>query len=286
VKTIRKSAMATTLCLLAPALVFHARAQQLKTAKEIMDFSDAKTAGYKTWSADYSQTASTPNGQMTVSGQMIHKQPGKMWVHLDMPVMGQQGQMTMFLGGDGILWQIMDVGLEHQIIKIDVNKVTSNAAAQTGLSVDPLAKMDPSKQWEVGRQIFNFTVTESQKLDSQPMYVMDGSWKLAALTNQQMAKAVALIGRSRVFIGQNDGFPHRFEQFDKSKTNLVAAMEFKNVKFNLDVPDSTFVYRPPADAQVMDMTPMLEMQLQPSKTVGQPPPAAGPPAARPAPVPK
>lgn len=282
-----KHIAATTLYLVLPGFAFHAGAQAPKTAKEIMDFSAAKTAGYRTWSADYSQTANMAGGQMNVNGQMIHKQSGKMWVQMDIPVMGQRGKMTMFLGDDGILWQVMDVGLQHQIAKIDVNRVTSNATAQTGVSVDPLARMDPSKEWETGKQIFDFTVTESQKLDGQPMYVMEGSWKPAVLTNQQMAKAVAMIGRSRVFIGQNDGFPHRFERFDKSKTNLVTAMEFKNVKFNVDVADSTFVYRPPADAQVMDMTPMLELQQQAGRSAGPTPRAAEPPpAAPPAPAPQ
>lgn len=282
-----KYTMATVLCLVSPAFARYASAQGLKTAKEIMDFSDAKTAGYKTWSADYSQTANMLGGQMTVNGQMIHKQPGKMWVHLDMPTTERQGKMTMFLGGDGILWQVMDMGTQHQIIKIDVNKVTSNATAQTGVKIDPLAKMDPSKQWEVGKQIFDFSVTEPQKLDGQLMYVMEGSWKPEVLTNQQIAQAVATIGRSRVFIGQNDGFPHRFEQFDKSGTNLVTAMEFRNLKFNVDIADSTFVYLPPADAPVTDMTPMLEMQLQAGKTTRQAPrPSEPAPAARPTPGPQ
>ena len=253
-----KYAAATTLGLVLPGFAFHASAQGLKTAKEIMDFSAAKTANYKTWTADYSQTMNRGAGQVQMSGRMIHKQPGKMWMQAEMPVMvGQQGKMTMFLGEDGILWQIMDMGRQRQVFKIDVNRVTSNATAQTGVSVDPLAKTDPSRQWETSKQIFDFTVAQSRVFDGQPVYVMEGSWKPAALTNQQMANAVATIGRARVFIGQNDGFPHRFEQFDKSKTNFVAATEFKNVKFNADVPDSTFVYRPPADAQVMDMTPIL-----------------------------
>ena len=276
-----KYVAATTLSLALPGFALQACAQGLKTAKEIMDFSAAKTVGYRTWSADYSQTVNMAGGQMNVNGQMIHKQPGRMWMQADMPVMGQPGKMTMYLGDDGILWQVMDMGAQHQIIKIDVNRVTSNATAQTGVNVDPLAKMDPSREWEIGKQIFDFTVTEPQKLDGQPMYVMEGSWKPAALTNQQMANAVALIGRSRVFIGQNDGFPHRFEQFDKSKTNLATAMEFKNVKFNVDVADSTFVYRPPADAQVMDMTPMLEMQLQAGRSAGSTPRVAEPPPVAP-----
>jgi outer membrane lipoprotein-sorting protein len=44
------------------------------------------------------------------------------------------------------------------------------------------------------------------------------------------------------------------------------AMEFKNLKFNQAVPDSTFVYQPPANSQVIDLTPMM---------LAPPPPPAG-----------
>ena len=277
----RNYATAPALCFIFSVLAIHASAQGLKTATAVMDFSTTKTAGYKSWSADYAQTVGVGGNQVTVNGQIIHKQPGKMWLAVDLPAMGQQGKMTMVMGDDGVLWQVMDLGAQHQITKIDVNRVTSNTIARTGITVDPLAKMDPSKQWETGKQMFDYVLVEPQPVGEQPMYVMEGSWKAAALTNVQLAAAVSAIGRSRVFIGQSDGFPHRFEQYDKSKTNLVTAMEFKNVKFNVDVPDSTFVYRPPPSAQVMDMTPVIEMQLG-ANTQAEP---ARPAEPRPAPSP-
>ena len=254
-----------------------AHAQGLKTAQEIMDFSTAKTSGYKTWTADYAQTMTAMGSQMNMNGQIIQKPPRKMWMHMDMPMMGQQGKMTMVMGGDGILWQVMEMGAQNQIVKIDMNKIASNAIGQAGSKFDPLEQMDPSKQWAASRRMFDYTVAKQQELAGQPMYVMEGIWKPSALTNQQMAAAAAMIGRSRVFIGQKDGFLHRMEQFDKSNTNLVTATEFKNLKFDGDVPDSTFVYQPPANAQVMDMTSMVEMQLRGRASAQTPPPSAAKP---------
>jgi hypothetical protein len=207
---------------------------------------------------------------------MIQKLPHKLWMHADVPIMGQQSKMTMVMGDDGILWEVMDIGPQRQIIKMDMSRVMSNASSQAGIKVNPLEQMDPTKQWENTKQLFDFTTIKPQELDGQPMYVMEGVWKQAALTNQQMGMMVGIVGKSRVFIGQRDGFLHRMEQFDKSKTNLVMSMEFKNLKFNEDVPDSTFVYRPPADAQVMDMTPMLEMQMRAQDKTPTPPPASAP----------
>ncbi len=264
-------------CLFIIAFASAAKAQGLKTAQEIMDFSTAKSSDYKTWSADYTQTMSMMGSQMSVNGRMIQKQPRKMWMQMDMPMMGQQGKMTMVMGTDGILWQVMDMGPQHQIMKIDMNKIASNSTGQAGAKIDPLAQMDPSKQWAASRDMFDFTVTKPQQIDGQPMYVMQGRWKQAALTNQQTAMAASMIGSSRVFIGQKDGFLHRMEQFDKSGTNLVMAMEFKNLKFNDDVPDSTFAYQPPANEKVTDMTPMVEMQMRGRTSAQTPPPSAAKP---------
>lgn len=264
-------------CVFVITFVSTANAQGLKTAQEIMDFSAAKSSDYQTWSADYTQTMNMLSSQMNMSGQMIQKQPRKMWMHVDMPMMGQQGKMTLVMGADGILWQVMDIGPQHQIMKINMNKIASNTTSQAGSKFDPLAQMDPSKQWAASREMFDFTVGKPQPIDGQAMYVMDGRWKKAALTNQQTAMAAAMVGSSRVFIGQKDGFLHRMEQFDKSGTNLVMAMEFKNLKFNGEVPDSTFVYQPPADAQVMDMTPMVEMQMRGKTGAQTPPPSAAKP---------
>jgi len=132
--------------------VFTARAQELKTAPEIIEFSSVKMAAYKTWSADYSQSLNLPGGEMTVTGRMTQKPPRKMWMQLDMPVMGQVGKMTMILGEDGILWQIMQVGPRPQIMKADMNKVASDTASVTGTNFNPLDQMDPSKQWRGPRR--------------------------------------------------------------------------------------------------------------------------------------
>jgi outer membrane lipoprotein-sorting protein len=48
-------------------------------------------------------------------------------------------------------------------------------------------------------------------------------------------------------------------------------MEFKNLKFNAEIPDSTFVYQPAADAQVTDITAMFEMQVRARQGDSAPP---------------
>jgi len=276
--------LATSILLMAFATV--AGAQGLKTAQEIVDFSASKTSAYKTWSADCNQVVNMMGSQVAMNGQMVQKLPHSMWMQLDMPMMGQQSKLTTIMGQDGIMWQVVQTDAQPQIMRIDMNRIGSNTFAQTGLSINPLDQFNPSKQWELSKALYDFTVAKAEQFEGQPMYVLEGTWKQAALTNQQVARLASLVGKMRVLIGQNDGFMHRLEQYDKSKTNSFMTMEFKNLKFNPDVPDSTFVYRPPTNAPVMDMTPMVEMQMRAQSTATTPPRAPAPPATPPAPAAK
>jgi len=123
---------------------FVATAEELKTAEEIMGFSSAKTATYKTWSADYTESIRMLGNSLAIKGRLMQKLPGKMWMQLDMPMMGQRGTMTMILGEDGILWQISEMGAQPQIMKVDENRVYSNTTALAGAKFKPLELMDPS----------------------------------------------------------------------------------------------------------------------------------------------
>jgi outer membrane lipoprotein-sorting protein len=270
--------LAASILLMAFAAV--AGAQGLKTAQEIVDFSASKTSAYKTWSGDCNQVVNMMGSQVAMNGQMVQKLPHSMWMQLDMPMMGQQSRLTTIMGQDGIMWQVVQTGAQPQIMKIDMNRIGSNTFAQTGMNINPLDQFNPSKQWELSKTLYDFTVARSEQLEGQPMYVLEGTWKQAALTNQQVARLASVVGKMRVLIGQDDGFMHRMEQYDKSKTNSLMTMEFKNLKFNPDVPDSTFVYRPPTNAPVMDMTPMVEMQLR-AQSATTPSPRAPAPVAKP-----
>jgi hypothetical protein len=170
----------------------------------------------------------------------------------------------------------METGPQSQIVKLDVNRILSNTVNTAGGRFDPLEQMDPTRRWEVTKDLYDFQVANPQPADGQSVYVMEGLLKASAVTNQQVAAEVAKVGKVRVSIGREDGFLRRLEQYDQSSTNLIMAMEFKNLKLNLDVPESTFVYRPPADAQVVDTTPMMEMQLRARERESAPPSPAAP----------
>jgi outer membrane lipoprotein-sorting protein len=136
--------------------------------------------------------------------------------------------------------------------------------------------------------MFDYHLAGTERLRGQPVYVLEGTWKSTARTNSQVAAMAAFTGKTRLYVGQQDGFVHKMEQFDRSNTNLFMTMEMSNLKFNQAVPDNLFAYHPPADVQVMDMTQtagafMGGPAVPPPAASSAPPPAPEKPASPPQP---
>ena len=189
-----KTAITRAACIFvaASAVVVRRRDRRQRTRSSVLRITDR---AYKSWSADYTQSMSMFGTHMDVNGTVVQKPPHRVWMQLDMPIMGQHSQMTMVMGQDGVMWQIMKMGPQQQIMKMDMNKLGSNALAQAGIQGNPLDQFDPAKQLETTRGMCDFSVGAAKELDGQPMYVLEGALKQAALTNQQMATMAAMVGK-------------------------------------------------------------------------------------------
>ncbi len=260
----------------AAGLAVVGRAEESTSAESVVKFATAKLAEYKAWSADYLQSMSAMGGTMTITGEMITKQPKRMRMDVNMPMMGKNITMTMIMGADGIMWQDMNMGGQRQVMKMDMNKVGAAMSSKMGLNGDPTQQMDPAKQWAALQQMFAFKLLPAAEIEGQKMHVLEGTMLPGALTNQQMAAAAQFIGKMRVYVGQQDGFTHKTEMVGKDGTNVVMTQEFKNLKFNPDIPDDTFVFTPPADVRIVDMTDMVNKM----NSGAAPSPHSAPPPAK------
>jgi outer membrane lipoprotein-sorting protein len=238
-------------------------AAELKTADEIIEFSSKKQAGYKTVSADYRQTMQMMGSPMQFSGHLWQQQPRQMRMEMDMPMMGQQAKMLMVLGTDGIMWQEMGLPGGKQIMKMDLNQMKG---------ANPLDQADPSQAWKKQKEWMDFTLVGTEELDGQPVYVLEGKWKEAATKTPQGAAMAAMFSKSRLYLGQRDGYMHKMAQYDKAGSTVVMTMEFANVKFDEELPAKLFTYQPPEGAPVMDMTKMGAAMVGGQSSAPPPPP--------------
>jgi len=230
-----------------------------QTAEEIIKFATAKSAGYRTWSAELRQSVNLMGVPMTLEGQTWFKAPRLTRTEMQMPLVGAMGKMTMIWGADGILWQEMDLLGQKKVMKMDMNLLASNLTARGDSSLEGFHNPDPARQWEASKKFMEYSVVPGAAIDGQAVWVLEGRWKPSASSNPALAQQVATIGKMRLYIGQHDGFTHRIEQFDKTGAKTVVRTDFTKIKFNEPLDDGMFQYRPPAGIEAIDIT---EMSLQ------------------------
>jgi outer membrane lipoprotein-sorting protein len=237
----------------------------LTTAEDVMKFSIEKSDAYKTFSADMSQSMSMMGATMTVNGHMQFKHPALMRFEMEMPMMGQTQKVLGVIGADKVVWQEMHMGTMTQVIKIDFEKTPTNSPAAAAMK-NPFDKMDPKQQWRTAQEKYDFKLVGTDELHGQRMYVVLGMPKPDAKWTPQETAIGMNSSQDKVHIGQQDGFMHKMEMLDKSGTNVFMSMEFTNLRFNEDIPDSQFEYKPAPGVQVMDMTQMMQQMMAPPPT--------------------
>ena len=240
------------------------RAAELATADAVLDFAAAKNAGYESYSAAFVQSMNMPaipdqhipafNKQLT--GTIWFKRPAAM--RMELASLPQR--MVMVIGPDQIMWQEVIMGGQTNVMKMDLQSVPSNHPAAVMLK-DSFKGMDPQAQLARAKERYAFTLLPATVLHSQPMYVLAGEIRPGATLTAQELAVVNYMGQLKLFIGQQDGFMHRFENLDKAGSNTVLQMEFTDFHFNTPLADKLFVYQPAPNANVIDFAQMLLQML-------------------------
>jgi outer membrane lipoprotein-sorting protein len=244
-------------------------AGELGSAEEVMKFSIDKSDGYKTFTADMTQSMTMMGQVMNVTGRMQFKQPSLMRFEMQMPMMGQTQSVLGVIGPDKVVWQEMHMGTMTQVMKIDFQKVPTNSAANAAIK-NPFEGMDPKQQWRAAQEKYDFKLAGTSDLRGQKMYVVLGTPKSSAKWTPEESAIGISSATDKVYIGQQDGFMHRMELLDKSGTNSLMTMEFSNLRFNVEIPDSRFIYKPAPGTQVIDMTQMMQQMATPPPATPQP----------------
>ena len=254
-------------------------ADALTTADDVTLFTSEKMTTYKTWSADYRQSMDMMGTKMNMNGKMSFQQPSSMRMSADIFVMGTTNQMLIVQGPNKIMWQETHTMGQHQVLKTDLNKIPTNSPAAGAMS-DQM--MTPQEQWKKSRKMCDYTLVGAETLNGQPVYVLEGVIKKDAKLNGKQAGMVKMMGKNRVYIGKNDGFFHKTEQFDKENATVIMTMEFSNIKFNPTLAADIFKYEPPKNVRVVEMkqmdVPVDEPAPAPVKEPATPTPSIKPSA--------
>jgi outer membrane lipoprotein-sorting protein len=245
-------------------LTLSGRAAELTNAHAVLEFVLQKNAGYKTFTADFTQTQLLFGELSRMTGALQFHQPAQTRMTMRLISVGGATQnVVAVMGDDQILWQETTSSGPPTVMKLDMTIIPTNHPA-AALLKNPFETVDPQRFVARLRTDYLQTLTGDGTLHGQPMYILEGVLKPNLKLPPHVAAMTRDWGRQRLHIGQTDGFVHQVEQFDKTDTNLVMAIEFTNLRFNPDLPADLFRYAPPSAAHVIDMSAiLLQMKRRP-----------------------
>ena len=197
-------------------------------------------------------------------GTVLWKSPDLVRIETKTLLLGETGNTLIVGDKDRVLWQENSSRQGTEVLKADLKKKTTwEERAEGGISIYLMQAAHFDVLWDELKEGFDFTVAPSEEIVGQTMYVLKGKLRKSAVSKEAAQKYASVTGEARVVIGQRDGFvyavEHKIEMVEKSDpTNpLVQAQgfEFQNVKFNVDIAESQFVYQPKAGVPVTELKP-------------------------------
>jgi len=223
---------------------------ELTNADAVLNFAMAQEASFDSFTASLDEAVNLPTRQMQLTGAIAFKRPGRMRMEVTSP--GQHSLMVV--GLDRILWQEIAGGGQVRVLKLDWQNVPTNFPTAAKLK-ESFSRLNPQTQLAKAREKYIFKLLPATQLDGQWMYVLLGEQRPEVRLDRQQGPVSVHTGK--FFIGQQDGFMYRIEEYADVSSAAVLSVKFSNLKLNPALADDLFVYRPALDANVVDLSQML-----------------------------
>ncbi len=238
---------------------------QAQDAAEVIAELKSKIGDLKAFSADMTMTMGMAG--MTIESQgeimVLDKQ---MALNMTMDMMGQKMATRSVMDASGIMWSETDFGGMKQVVKMDMNKMMEQSAELTGLP-SPSGGLggNPVEAVEAMLNTFDLQLDGKDTIGGVEVYRLSATVKDELKgqmdpTGQMEQMGISLNG-VRMAFGIEDGFPREYSMLD-TEGNPIMSMTYSNLVLNPEVDASIFEYTPPEGTQVMDMTAMMEQQMQ------------------------
>jgi outer membrane lipoprotein-sorting protein len=231
----------------------------LPPADTVLKYHDTRLAGVKSWQANFIKNISQGPLIIVQSGTVrFTRQPAagvkgpaveRGRADFMMQVKGRDLNYTIVSGADNVAWQIVSQGNLRGIYKLDMNQPIAGLK-EDPRNLNPINEVSPLALLQKFRLYLDFTTDGVQELGGRQLYRLVGKPKASAPANQLP------LGALQVWIGADDGFPHRAMVAD-TKGAPVQAIDLSAVRLNPQLDDALFVFTPPPNANIQDLNARL-----------------------------
>ena len=200
----------------------------------------------------------TDRGIMELNGEIKFVRPDKL--RMEIGVKGED-RTKQYMYSDGLtMWQYMP--FFKLASKVDLAALKKEFPEAKGL-VEDQSKVE-SPVADVQKENIKYLGIED--LSGEQTYVFEGKLNEERKENMDLPQDVSQV---KIWVGVNDGLQRKAEYYD-SDGNLVFYQVLKDVKVNIDIPDSEFTFEQPEGINVVDSTNQARQILeeQQNKTEG------------------
>lgn len=200
----------------------------------------------------------TDRGIMELSGEIKFVRPDKL--RMEIGVKGED-RTKQYMYSDGLtMWQYMP--FFKLASKVDLAALKKEFPEAKGLVEDQSKVGSPVA--DVQKENIKYLGIED--LSGEQTYVFEGKLNGERKENMDLPQDVSQV---KIWVGVNDGLQRKAEYYD-SDGNLVFYQVLKDVKVNIDIPDSEFTFEQPEGINVVDSTNQARQILeeQQNKTEG------------------
>ena len=231
--------------------------QPLMTADEVFEFRAAKTSEYRSYSATVMHSQRTGSGVATWQEKRWWKAPDLSRYEIG-AVGGGAGPTTLQVkDSNGVSWTESTGRLKKSVVKtvLDTNQPSYQVFALR-VEMNPLLACT-GYRWFKGD--IEYALLPPGKMDGQRMYVLESVPKPASRFYRPPNPDDP--GRkTRLFIGERDGFIHKIEIFSAKMAGLnkydpkepYERTEWRELKLNVELPGELFAYEPPPGVTVTE----------------------------------
>lgn len=231
--------------------------QPLMTADEVFEFRAAKTSEYRSYSATVVHMQRTRSGVATWQEKRWWKAPDLSRCEIG-SVGGEAGPTTLQVkDSNGVSWTETTGRLKKSVVKtvLDTNQPSYQVYALR-VEMNPLLACTGYRWF---KENIEYVLLPPGKMDGQRMYVLESVPKPASASYRPPIPDDP--GRkTRLTIGERDGFIHKIEIFSEKMAGLnkydpkepYERTEWRGLKLNVELPGELFAYEPPPGVAVTE----------------------------------
>lgn len=244
---LQKKALLAVLMLAALVPAMAVQSQPTEATRAAVEQVNQAAEAYQAFEADMSSEIFMINPPMGFTGHMTVLKPDRMRIKTSAPP--PQGNMEIVSDGK-TTWTYMP--LMNLVQKIDMEVIKGLPGMTTpGQQIKdpskPLEQLDPATVQLIGEET----------MDNQLCYIFEGMIPADA---QKIAGEYAP-EKMKIWVAKDDGISRKIESFQKNGTTSMT-ITFSNVKVLNNLTDADFVFTPPANAEVVDMTQVMQSLMQ------------------------